>query len=94
VTKFRAYLASFLKSPFWTILGLGVLGVFSYLQSGRVGSLGHRVNCYQVGSGHGSILLTQFHLCVSVLNPLHHHHCSQNPTTRLQNTTEREDRET
>ena len=46
---------------------LEVWGVFTYLQSGRVGSSGHRVNCYRVGSGHGSILLTRFHLWCRIL---------------------------
>ena len=31
-------------------------------KSGWIGSFGHRVNCYQVGSGHGSILLTRYYL--------------------------------
>jgi len=38
----------------------------------RVGS-GHRVNCYRVGSGLGSILLTRFQLCFTVL---HIHTCT------------------
>ena len=32
------------------------------IDPGRVRSPGHRVNCHRVGSGHGSICLTRFHL--------------------------------